>query len=132
MCDMTRQKMKKIIPRGPSIIQTPTKPCLDVKWGNPDCWSFTWNYLFFCFKDSRWGSRNWMKPTQKSTWTITTLSEMHQWLWTILRGIWGTQNCWGQNLNAHCKENKKSVSQSRSNPSKKKTLLGPRQRDRLK
>lgn len=40
-----------------------------------------------------------------------TSSEMHQWLWTITRGIGGTQNCGGKKLDAHCKE-KKSVSQS--------------------
>lgn len=64
-----------------------------------------------------------------------TSSEMHQWLWTITRGIGGTQNCGGgKKLNAHCKE-KKNLFHNQvhtDNPSKKKTMLGPQEQDRLK
>lgn len=106
------------------------------KWENPDCWSIVRNYLFLLLQGFVWGfHKNGMKPTlQKSKQTIMTSSEVHQWLWTITRGIGGTENCGGKNSMRIVKI-KKNLFHNQvhtDNPSKKKTTLGPRQQDRLK
>lgn len=65
-----------------------------------------------------------------------TSSEMHQWLWTITRGIGRTQYCGGGKKNwMHIVKKKKNLFHNQvhtDNPSQKKTMLGPQEQDRLK
>lgn len=133
---MTCQKMKKMIPGGPSIYQpqenlalSQSEEILTVEA------SYGITFLLFASR-IHFGAHitEWNQHNKKVKWTIMTSSEMHQWLWTITRGIGGTQNCGEKKLDAHCKE-KKNLFHNQvhtDNPSKKKTMLGPQQQDRLK
>lgn len=67
MWDMTCQKMKKMIPGGPSIYQPQENLTLSQ---SEEILTVEASYgitFLFCFKDSFWGSYNWMKPTQQKS-----------------------------------------------------------------